>query len=98
MSAHLSRIPRLVSYACLFVALYGALHALGLRDWVSVLSGTPAAAVPRAVAAPAAALYLLAYFGAVLIAPILLIAAAVAAFVDSRVGSWARRIVRAKSS
>lgn len=58
--------------------VFGVLHALGLRDWVSVLSGTPVTAVPFEVAGPAGALYVLAYFGAVVVAPILVIAAALA--------------------
>lgn len=48
-----------------------------LRDWVSVLSGTPVPGVPFELAALGGLLYVLAYFGAVLVAPILAIAGAV---------------------
>ncbi len=75
------------------LALYGALEALGLRDWVSVLSGTPAPGVPIEQAMAGGALYVLAYFGAVLGAPILTLAAAVGA-----VGGWLLRRARSAVS
>jgi len=72
----LRSIPLPLWLALLLALLYAALHSLGLRDWVSVLSGTPVPGVPFEQAALGGALYVLAYFGAVLFAPILAIAGA----------------------
>jgi len=60
--------------AALLVAAHGLAELRGLRDWVSVLSGTPVIGVPYAEAALGGALYVLSYFGAVLAAPILVLA------------------------
>ena len=77
-------------YAGLAVALYGVLHALGLRQYVSIASGTPLNPFGSEELGVALGIaYVLLYFAAVVAAPILLIAASV----------WllARRI-RARSS
>lgn len=60
----------------LVVIAFGVTEMAGLRDWVSVLSGTPVPGVPFEEAIAGGALYVLAWFGAVLLAPILAIAAA----------------------
>jgi hypothetical protein len=78
------KVPGMVRFAIGIWIVHGVLHALGLRDWVSVLSGTPVTAVPFEVAGPAGALYVVAYFGAVVVAPILVIAAAFAELVTCR--------------
>ena len=58
------------------VALYGGLHLLGLRDWVSVLTATPVEGVSLAAAAIGGSAYVLSWFGAVLVAPVLLLSSA----------------------
>jgi hypothetical protein len=73
----LRSVPLALWLAALIALIFGALSALGLRDWVSILSGTPVPGVPYEAAALGGALYVLAYFGAVLLAPILAIAGAV---------------------
>jgi hypothetical protein len=50
-------------------------HGAGLRDFVSMVSGTPVAGVPMELAGMGAAFYVVAYFAAVLIAPILALTA-----------------------
>jgi hypothetical protein len=57
---------------------FGVLYTIGARDCVSVLSGTPVPGVSFEVAATLGALYVLAWFGAILVAPIFAIAALVA--------------------
>ncbi len=57
-------------------ALHGLSALLGLEDHLSVLSGTPAPGVSLEAAAIGAAFHLLSWLGAVLVAPILLIASA----------------------
>lgn len=66
----------LVGFAILIGAIFGAAHLAGLREDVSVLSGTiPESASSMDTAAVGAGLYLVSYFSWVLGAPILLIAA-----------------------
>ncbi|MGE0789670.1 MAG: hypothetical protein AB7S26_28615 [Sandaracinaceae bacterium] len=72
--------------AVVMVAGYVVLEALGLREWVSVLSGTPVPGVAYEVAALGAIVYVASYFGAVLIAPILAMAA-----VMMRASAWVER-------
>lgn len=84
------RAPRHLSFpwgfllALVLVAALAVLHAAGLRDWVSVLSGTPVADVPWALSALGGASYALAWFGAVLLAPILALTSALRALSDAR--------------
>jgi hypothetical protein len=60
--------------AIILVVVFAILHVAGAREAVGFLSGT----VPEGHGVPLfGALYLLAWFGAVLVAPILLIAAAI---------------------
>lgn len=70
----LRSIPLTLVVALLLALFHAALFALGLRDWVSVLSGTPVPGVAPEEAALGGALYVLAYFGAILLAPILALA------------------------
>ncbi|WP_437592771.1 hypothetical protein [Sorangium sp. So ce1000] len=66
--------------AALLVVAFAACHLLGLREHVSVLSGTPPPAGGGDASLGAA--YALAWFGAVVFAPILAIAAGMLAAVD----------------
>ena len=62
--------------AALILAVYLLAHLAGLRDSTSILSGTtPQGAYPAAVERIFALVYILAYLGAVMLAPVLLIAA-----------------------
>ncbi|WP_437727446.1 hypothetical protein [Sorangium sp. So ce861] len=74
-------MSRLLSLgAALLVSAFAACHLLGLREHVSVLSGT---APPGGGAdASLGVVYALAWFGAVVLAPILAIAACVLAAGD----------------
>lgn len=68
------RIPKLAALALLLLALHGATWALGLDEWVGVLSGTPVPGVDHGLAALGAAAHVITWFGAVVAAPVLLIA------------------------
>jgi len=68
-------MPRLLALACALLAVHAASWALGLEDWVGMLSGTPEPGVPLSVAALGASVHVLSWFGAVVVAPILIIAA-----------------------
>jgi hypothetical protein len=57
---------------------------------VSVLSGTPVEGVPHAIAGVGGALYVLAWFGAVLLAPVLALGAAL--------GELGRALLRRRSA
>lgn len=61
----------LLVIAAVSLATFAILHACGFRDDTSVLSGAPASSAAAGVA------YVAAYFGAIVIAPVLLLAAAV---------------------
>ena len=66
----------LTARAVLILAVYLLVHLAGLRDSTSILSGTaPQGAYPVAVEQIFAIVYILAYLGAVMAAPVLLIAA-----------------------
>ena len=70
-------MKRLAITALIIAALFAALHALGLRPYAAILSGT---APPGATGVEAIVLglaYVALYFAAVIGAPILLIAAGV---------------------
>ena len=63
----------MLSWAGAIVIAFAILHALGWREYTSVLSGTiPNGSTPVEASAKALA-YMAAYFGSVLVAPILLI-------------------------
>lgn len=74
----MKRVPWLFVLAALLLLGFGVVWALDLRDYVSVLSGTPVPGVPLEEALVGGAIYVLAWFGAVLVAPVLAIAAALA--------------------
>lgn len=76
------KIPVAFFFALAIWIAFALLYAIGARDHVSVLSGTPVPGVPLAIAAPLGALYVLAWLGAVLLAPILAIGGALRALVD----------------
>ncbi len=61
----------LLVIAVVLLAAFAILHACGFRDDTSVLSGGPASSGAAGVA------YVVAYFGAIVIAPVLLLAAVV---------------------
>jgi hypothetical protein len=64
----------------MLIAAFAACHMLGLREHVSVLSGTPP---PAGGGDPSLGVaYALAWFGGVIFAPILALAAGVLAVVD----------------
>lgn len=68
----------LIVYAALIAGAYAILHAAGWREHVSILSGTLSEAGGSfATQAWQAGLYLVAYFGFVILVPILLLAAAI---------------------
>ena len=79
--------------ALVLVAVHAAAELAGLRDWVSVLSGTPVPGVPFQEAALGGAFYVLGYFGAVLLAPILTLAALIQTLAE-----WAERRWRARTA
>lgn len=59
----------------LLVVLFAVLHAAGLRRYLSLISGSPApGALSHGLQAVCCAAYLASYMGAVLVAPVLLIA------------------------
>lgn len=67
----------LLGHALVFVVTLGALHAVGARDAVSILSGTAPAEHAASVFNVFLGLgYVLAWFASVVVAPILLLAAA----------------------
>nr|BDT31188.1 hypothetical protein MFMH1_08570 [Myxococcus sp. MH1] len=70
MLTRMSRAPR-VLMALVWVAVFLLLHLAGGRQYVGVLSGTRVGGAPELVFG---LLYALAWFGAVLLAPILLLA------------------------
>lgn len=68
--------PILLGFALAIGLLFGAVEFLGLRDWMSVLSGTPAPGVDFMTTAAGGAFYAITYFAAVVIAPVLALAEA----------------------
>jgi hypothetical protein len=68
------RIPALAAIAAMLLGLFAVVHALGFRDDVSVLSGTPTSGDPIASALSGVA-YAAAWFLAVVVAPVLALAA-----------------------
>ena len=67
----------MLSWAAAIVIVFAILHALGWREYTSVLSGTiPNGLAPMEASVKALA-YMAAYFGSVLVAPILMIAVAI---------------------
>jgi hypothetical protein len=75
--SHLFIGPRaLLFWATTMLIAFGIVHALGWREFTTVLSGTIPKDNTEAEAAFKALAYMSAYFATVLLAPILLIAAA----------------------
>ncbi|NOS72167.1 MAG: hypothetical protein HOP33_19860 [Verrucomicrobia bacterium] len=65
-----------IRHAVLILAVYAVAHLAGLREFTSILNGTTGSlVVNREVAALLGVTYLLLYMGAVVLAPMLLIAA-----------------------
>lgn len=59
----------------LLIALFAIVHVAGLRTYLSLISGSPApGALSHGLQAVCCAAYLASYMGAVLVAPVLLIA------------------------
>ena len=67
-----------VVLATLIALAYHVYHGLGWREYTCVLSGTPPVGDPSELTWLRAGIYMVFYFAYVLVAPILLIAAAVA--------------------
>ena len=64
--------------AAVIAAAFLVVHAAGLREYTSVLSGTPASgSLPEAFALAAGIAYATLYFGFVLLAPLLVLAAVI---------------------
>jgi len=82
------RVPRLAALGLLLLALHGLTWAFGLGDWVGVLSGTPVPGVDWPVAALGAAAHVVTWFGAVVVAPILLIATCLLEVVSPAGAPW----------
>ena len=74
---------KLMTAGAMLILIFALLHALGMRENAAILSGSPASSPAGGVA------YVLAYFGALLVAPILIGAGAVIAV--------AERLARARS-
>ena len=67
-----------VRHAVLIVVLFGIAHAFGLREFTTIISGTMASpALGPGVCALLGMSYLALYFGAVVLVPVLLIAAGI---------------------
>ena len=74
------RVSKLMVAAVLLWLAYAGSVSLGLQDWVGLLSGTPVPGVDLEVAALGASVHVLSWFGAVIVAPVLVIAAALLEF------------------
>lgn len=74
----MKRIPWFFVLAVLLLMGFGVAWALDLREYVSVLSGTPVPGVPVEEALVGGTFYVLAWFGTVLVVPVLVLAAALA--------------------
>ncbi|MCX6995812.1 MAG: hypothetical protein NTV49_01685 [Kiritimatiellaeota bacterium] len=72
---NLSPARGLLLRAALLAVFFGLCEAAGLRDYTAFLSGTQPGAHLPAVTAVLGVIYLVAYFGATLLSPILLLAA-----------------------
>lgn len=72
----------LLALAAFSLGAYVVAELAGLRDWVSVLSGTPVPGVDYESAFAGGAFYVLTWFGAVLVAPVLTLAAGLNAITD----------------
>ena len=71
--------------ALALLGCYAVVHVLGWRDYVGFLSGTYAADGPMRTLSPLlGTLYMVAYLGAVVLAPIYLIAAGIIALLARR--------------
>lgn len=72
------RTPRGLVLRALYLALlFGIVHLLGLREYTTFLSGTPARQTSLTLTAILGSIYALTYLAAILIAPILVIAAGI---------------------
>jgi len=79
-----------VRHAVLVVVLFGIAHVCGLREYTAMISGTMASpSLGAEICTLLAIIYMLLYFGAVVFAPILLIAAGLL-FVWGKVGDRSR--------
>jgi len=74
----------LVAHAVLILGVFAALDLLGWRDDMRILSGT---SLPSSGAVFRGFLYAAAYFGAVILSPILLLAGAIQAAIQRVTGS-----------
>lgn len=87
-----------VRHAVLIVALFGVAHILGLREYTAMISGTMASPSLGAEGCTLLAIiYMLLYFGTVVFAPILLIAAGLL-LVWEKVRGSARRPLPSRES
>lgn len=73
-----------LALALLLAAVFGLGHALGLREYTTILAGTLPPDVDPGSAEAGAGMYLFAWFGWTVGVPVLVIAAALAAFLERR--------------
>ncbi len=77
LNAPLTTPAGLAARALVMLLGFAIIHALGWREHTTILSGAPTdATIGRATAAALGATYICAYLGAIVVAPILLLAAA----------------------
>ena len=67
----LKSIPLGMRLALVILVLFMSLHLAGLRDWVSIVSGTPVPDVPLPWAVFGGLVYVLSWFALVIVAPVL---------------------------
>jgi len=83
-------------HAILIVLLFAVVHLLGLREYTAMISGTMASPnLGAELCTLLAIIYMLFYFGAVVFAPILLIAAGLL-FAWGKVSGGSRRLLSSK--
>ena len=69
--------PALLTWACIIIAFHLVFHLLGWRELTMVLSGTFPPGLPPPEAASRATIYLVSYFAAVLVAPVMILGAGI---------------------
>ena len=87
----LKSIPFGMRLALVILVLFMSLHLAGLRDWVSIVSGTPVPDVPLPWAVFGGLVYVLSWFALVIVAPVLALASLLHALVRRWRGSRATR-------
>ena len=73
----LRRLPTGLVVAFVLPCFTLALHVAGLRDWVSVISGTPVPGVSEVAGVAGGAIYLVAWIATVILSPALIVASGI---------------------